>query len=54
MVKHVQIKAVADVDKFLNKAGLKLNEVQIVYTVGKFGGNYMVFFDEPEAGIEKK
>ena len=48
MVKHVQIKCVAEVDKFFNKSGLRLNEAQIVYTVGKFGGNYMVFYEEPD------
>ena len=48
MVKHVQIKTVAEVDKFFKKSGLSLNEAQIVYTVGKYGGSYMVFYDEPE------
>lgn len=48
MVQHIQIKSVAEVDKFLNKAGLHLDEVQIVYTVGKYGGNYMVFYESKE------
>jgi hypothetical protein len=47
MVKHVQCKGVGDVDKFLNKAGLKPGEVNIVHVAGGYGSYYMVFFDEP-------
>lgn len=45
MIKHEKLNGVADVDKFLNKSGLKLPQVQIVYAVQKFGGNYFVFYD---------
>ena len=54
MVKHVQCKGVADVDKFLNKAGLKPAEVNIVHVVGRYNSNYMVFYDEPEDNPESK
>lgn len=54
MVKHVQCKGVADVDKFMNKAGLKPYEVSIVHVVGRYGSNYMVFYDEPEDAAETK
>jgi len=47
MVKHVQCKGVADVDKFLNKAGLKPADVNIVHVVGRYNSSYMVFYDEP-------
>ena len=53
MVKHVQCKAVGDVDKFLNKAGLKPAEVNIVHASSGYGSYYMVFFDEPEEGSDK-
>lgn len=53
MVKHVQRKAVGDVDKFLNKAGLKPAEVNIVHVSSGYGSYYMVFFDEPEDGSDK-
>lgn len=45
MIKHEKLNGVSDVDKFLNKSGLKLPQVQIVYAVQKFGGNYFVFYD---------
>jgi hypothetical protein len=48
MVKHVQCKNVADVDKFLNKAGLKPSEVQITHTTTGYQSFYMVFYEEPE------
>jgi hypothetical protein len=50
MITHVRCKEVADVDKFLNKAGLKLNEVQITHASTGYQSYYMVFFDEPEDG----
>jgi hypothetical protein len=53
MITHVRCKEVADVDKFLNKAGLKLNEVQITHASTGYQSYYMVFFDEPEVGSGK-
>jgi len=54
MVKHVQCKGVSDVDKFLNKAGLKPAEVNIVHAGNGYGSYYMVFFDDPEDSTEQK
>ena len=53
MVKHVQCKSVGDVDKFLNRAGLKPADVNIVHAGNGYGSYYMVFFDEPEEGSDK-
>ena len=53
MVKHVQCKGVGDVDKFLNKAGLKLSEVQICHVAGGYGSYYMVFYNEPVEQMDK-
>lgn len=47
MITHARCKGVDDVDKFLNKAGLKPSEVQITYTATGFQSYYMVFFDDP-------
>lgn len=54
MITHVKCKEVADVDKFLNKAGLKLNEVQITHAATGYQSYYMVFFDDPELTTKKK
>lgn len=54
MITHVKCKEVADVDKFLNKAGLKLNEVQITHAATGYQSYYMVFFDDPELAPKKK
>ena len=45
MVKHQKCHGVSDVDKFLNDSGLRLDQVQIVYGLAKFGGDYYVFYD---------
>ena len=47
MIRHQKCHGVSDVDKFLNDSGLKLDQVQIVYGLSKFGGDYYVFYDEP-------
>lgn len=54
MITHVKCKEVADVDKFLNKAGLKLSEVQITHASTGYQSYYMVFFDDPELTPKKK
>lgn len=54
MITHVKCKEVADVDKFLNKAGLKLNEVQITHAATGYQSYYMVFFDDPDLALKKK
>ena len=54
MITHVKCKEVADVDKFLNKAGLKLSEVQITHAATGYQSYYMVFFDDPELAPKKK
>lgn len=54
MITHVKCKEVADVDKFLNKAGLKLNEVQITHAATGYQSYYMVFYDDPELTPKKK
>lgn len=54
MITHARFKDIAEVDKFLNKAGLRLDEVQITHTVNRGGGFYMVFYDDPEAGAKTK
>jgi len=48
MVKHEKCHGVSDVDKFLNRSGLRLDQVQIVYGLSKFGGDYYVFYDAPD------
>lgn len=48
MVKHEKCHGVSDVDKFLNRSGLRLDQVQIVYGLSKFGGDYFVFYDAPD------
>lgn len=53
MITHVKCKEVADVDKFLNKADLKLNEVQITHVATGYQSYYMVFFDDPELALKK-
>lgn len=45
MVKHQKCHGVSDVDRFLNDSGLSLKEVQIVYGMSKFGGDYYVFYE---------
>lgn len=54
MITHVKCKEVAEVDKFLNKAGLKLSEVQITHATTGYQSFYMVFFDDPELTTKKK
>ena len=54
MITHVKCKEVADVDKFLNKAGLKPSEVQITHAATGYQSYYMVFFDDPELAPKKK
>ena len=46
MVTHERCHGVGDVEKFLNKAGLHLDQVQIVYgSSGRCGGDYYVFYE---------
>ena len=54
MITHVKCEKVADVDKFLNKAGLKPSEVQITHVTTGYQSFYMVFFDDPELSPKKK
>lgn len=54
MVTHVKCDKVADVDKFLNKSGLKPSEVQITHVTTGYQSFYMVFFDDPELTPKKK
>ena len=54
MIRHEKLNGVADVDKFLNKSGLKLPQVQIVYAVQKFGGNYFVFYDADDVKMTEE
>lgn len=54
MITHVRCDQVADVDKFLNKAGLKVTEVQITHVTTGYKSFYMVFFDDPELAPKKK
>lgn len=54
MITHVKCDQVADVDKFLNKAGLKVTEVQITHVTTGYKSFYMVFFDDPELTPKKK
>lgn len=54
MITHVKCEKVADVDKFLNKAGLKPSEVQITHVTTGYQSFYMVFFDDPELAPKKK
>lgn len=53
MVKHQKCHGVNDVDKFLNDAGLRLDQVQIVYGLSKFGGDYYVFYEAPAGKLER-
>lgn len=53
MVTHEKCHGVNDVDSFLNSRGLSLKDVQIVYGMSKFGGDYFVFYEE-EAKPKKK
>lgn len=46
MVTHEKCHGVSDVEKFLNDAGLHLDQVQIVYgSAGRCGGSYYVFYE---------
>ena len=54
MITHAKCDRVADVDKFLNKAGLKPSEVQITHVTTGYQSYYMVFFDDPELAPKKK
>ena len=54
MITHAKCDRVADVDKFLNKAGLKPSEVQITHAATGYQSYYMVFFDDPELAPKKK
>lgn len=49
MIKHQKCHGVGDVDKFLNDSGLSLRDVQIVYGMSKFGGDYYVFYEAAPA-----
>ena len=49
MIKHQKCHGVGDVDKFLNDSGLSLRDVQIVYGMSKFGGDYYVFYEQRPA-----
>ena len=53
MVKHQKCHGVADVDKFINSSGLRLDQVQIVYGLSKFGGDYYVFYESPAGKPER-
>ena len=53
MVKHQKCHGVNDVDKFLNDSGLRLDQVQIVYGLSKFGGDYYVFYESPAGKPER-
>lgn len=48
MVKHQKCHGVNDVDKFLNNSGLRLDQVQIVYGLTRVGGDYFVFYEDPD------
>ena len=48
MIRHQKCHGVSDVDKFLNDSGLRLDQVQIVYGLAKFGGDYYVFYEAPD------
>lgn len=54
MITHIKCDQVADVDKFLNKAGLKVTEVQITHVTTGYKSFYMVFYDDPELTPKKK
>lgn len=54
MITHVKCKKVDEVDKFLNKAGLKPNEVQITYVATGFQSYYMIFYEDPTLTPKKK
>ena len=54
MITHAKCDRVADVDKFLNKAGLKPSEVQITHVTTGYQSYYMVFFDDPGLAPKKK
>ena len=54
MITHAKCDKVADVDKFLNKAGLKPSEVQITHVTTGYQSYYMVFYDDPELTPKKK
>ena len=54
MITHAKCDKVADVDKFLNKAGLNPSEVQITHVTTGYQSYYMVFFDDPELALKKK
>ena len=45
---------VSDVEDFLNEKGLHLDQVQIVYGLSKFGGDYYVFYDDPDVKPKAK
>ena len=54
MITHVKCKKVDEVDKFLNKAGLKVTEVQITHVTTGYKSFYMVLYDDPELTPKKK
>lgn len=54
MITHVKCEKVADVDKFLNKSGLKPSEAQITHVTTGYQSFYMVFYDDPELTPKKK
>ena len=46
MITHEKCPGVSDVEKFLNRSGLRLDQVKIVYgSAGRFSGSYYVFYD---------
>ena len=53
MITHQKCHGVSDVDKFLNSSGLRLDQVQIVYGMSKFGGDYYVYYDDSPEKPEK-
>ena len=59
MITHAKIHYLADVEKFLNRNNLTLQQVQIVHVTGMRTSDYMVFYDsslipEPPKETTKK
>ena len=54
MVRHQKCHGVADVDKFINSAGLRLDQVQVVYGMSRVGGDYYVFYETPAPPAKKR
>lgn len=50
MITHERCPGVGAVEKFLNRSGLRLDQVKIVYgSAGRFSGSYYVFYDTLDA-----